>query len=129
MNRVEFTIDPVPKGRPRVVSFGGSTRILTPKRTRIFEKHVKRSASLQWTNEPISKAVSIQIYFTIPRPKSVSETKRRYPIVGADIDNYVKSVVDACNGILWVDDKQIVKLEAEKMYGKEGSIVLYFYEM
>lgn len=126
MNRVEFNIEPVPKGRPRHVAFGGHTRTLTPKKTRVFEKYVKRSASVQWTDEPLSGPVFVQVFFTIPRPKSVSEKKRPYPIVGSDLDNYIKSVLDACNGVLWDDDKQIVSIKAEKSYGKDGSIVLYF---
>lgn len=48
-------------------------------------------------------AVSVDIYRT--RPKT---TKLRKP--RGDIDNYLKSVFDAFNGYLWVDDEQIEEL-------------------
>jgi Holliday junction resolvase RusA-like endonuclease len=31
-----------------------------------------------------------------------------------DVDNYVKSVLDALNGVAWEDDKQIISLTVEK---------------
>lgn len=34
-----------------------------------------------------------------------------------DVDNYFKSILDALNGILWVDDKQIQKISAVKNIG------------
>lgn len=32
-----------------------------------------------------------------------------------DVDNYVKTILDALNGIAWVDDSQVVKLTAIKV--------------
>ncbi len=29
-----------------------------------------------------------------------------------DIDNYVKSILDGCNRIAWIDDKQVVEVHA-----------------
>lgn len=37
-----------------------------------------------------------------------------------DIDNLVKFYLDAATGILYDDDKQIVKLDAVKLYAREG---------
>ena len=31
-----------------------------------------------------------------------------------DVDNLAKGVLDACNGILWADDSQVVKLTTAK---------------
>ena len=42
---------------------------------------------------------------------------RRYKVNSrrfGDCDNLAKSVLDACNGILWLDDSQIISLTAEK---------------
>jgi Holliday junction resolvase RusA-like endonuclease len=29
-----------------------------------------------------------------------------------DLDNYVKAISDACNGVLWLDDSQIRRIDA-----------------
>jgi len=36
-----------------------------------------------------------------------------------DVDNYIKATLDACNGFLWHDDKQIKRVIAEKYTGQE----------
>jgi len=43
----------------------------------------------------------------------------------ADIDNLAKLVLDALNGIIWEDDKQIVKLLAEKKYAEKEEIRIF----
>jgi len=58
-------------------------------------------------------AVSVEIYVT--RPKS---TKLDYP--KPDIDNYVKSVFDVLNGLLWEDDSQIISVYATKQWAGEN---------
>ena len=45
-----------------------------------------------------------------------------------DLDNLSKGVLDAINGILWEDDKQVVKLEIEKMVYPECPGVEIFIE-
>ena len=55
--------------------------------------------------------VSVWLYVT--RPKS---TKLEFP--KPDVDNYVKSVLDACNGLAWEDDYQVAGLVVEKAWAK-----------
>ena len=43
-----------------------------------------------------------------------------------DIDNLVKGVMDACNGILFVDDSQVVSLTAEKVESASVGIDIEF---
>jgi len=33
-----------------------------------------------------------------------------------DVDNLAKSLIDGLNGIVWHDDRQVVKLSIEKVY-------------
>jgi Holliday junction resolvase RusA-like endonuclease len=44
------------------------------------------------------------------------------PTSRPDTDNYIKSVQDALNGIVWKDDSQVVALIADKWYSDKPRI-------
>lgn len=76
---------------------------------------------------PFDCALNLSARFIIPMPKSVSKIKRELMINGdilpakkPDLDNYVKFVKDCFNGIVWIDDSQVVKYcePFEKIYGE-----------
>lgn len=58
-------------------------------------------------------AVDVDVIFFLPRPQKPAND---YPV--GDIDNYVKSILDAItkNGTYWHDDAQVVNLTATKYY-------------
>ncbi|HDG6220165.1 TPA: RusA family crossover junction endodeoxyribonuclease, partial [Staphylococcus aureus] len=41
-----------------------------------------------------------------------------------DIDNLIKTVLDACNGHVWKDDNQITEITSSKRYGLEPKIIM-----
>ena len=46
------------------------------------------------------------------------------PVSKPDLDNMVKAVGDAMNGIAYSDDSQIVSLKARKVYALVGCILV-----
>ena len=106
---IAFSIpgNPVPKGRPR---FGGG-RAYTPNRTKAYESKV-RMLALQARQEcrqrPLRGDVSVVI--------DICGYKR------ADIDNISKSILDACNGVLYLDDRQIQRLVASRIDADEARV-------
>lgn len=75
---------------------------------------------------PIDKEAicSVNMTFFYAIPKSYSKSKRtslqgQYKESSPDIDNICKSLLDSFTGVLYNDDKQIVKLQATKKYGYE----------
>lgn len=58
--------------------------------------------------------MEVHAIFYCKRPKT---TKRRDP--RGDVDNYVKAILDSCNGIVWDDDDQILRLTASKRWEDE----------
>lgn len=118
-HRLDFPIDPVPKGRPRKGRFS----VYTPKKTRDAEKDIRTLARMQWPYEPLTDALHVQILFIIKRGPSV---KRKHPDCRPDVDNIAKLALDSLNSIVWKDDSQIIKLELEKRYGENGRILLRF---
>jgi Holliday junction resolvase RusA-like endonuclease len=114
-----FALTPVAKGRPRLGKFGA----FTPAKTRKAEGELRYFIS---QNNPtlFTGAICVAIDFVLVRPASVTAKKRPWPVTRPDIDNYVKGVMDAANGILWVDDAQIVTLLSRKLYGDRPSVKL-----
>jgi len=121
LDQIELDFLPVPKQRPRK---GRNGSFYTPKKTIESEERIK------WTivrivkdNDrfPIKGAVNLHIYFEMKKPKSA---RRDYPTVKPDIDNVLKTALDACNGVLFDDDKQIVKISAEQNYGPSDRTII-----
>ena len=77
---------------------------------------------------PSEKLVSVDIGFFIGMPKSWSKKKKelkngQYCDNTADVDNYLKAILDSLNGVLFIDDKQVVEIFARKIYSETGYIL------
>ncbi len=109
------------KQRPRVLKNGIT---YTPKKTVEYETFIKEMYVTECRNEKPKEGpvkMSIRAYF--PIPKSVSKIKKTSmergnirPTKKPDVDNIVKIVGDALNGLAYLDDKQIVSCSVEKFY-------------
>lgn len=138
---IYFIIDGpvIPKGRPkfhRITKRNKETKKLqslvvtyTPQRTLDYETKVKEAylseypAGLAFEHEPL--AMTLNIYMAVP--KSVSKKKRDHMIVyeyptkhNGDLDNLLKSVADALNGVAYTDDCQIVHVTVNKFWSEEA---------
>lgn len=96
----------MPKGRPRFAN----GRTFTPARTREWEDLVAWNARIFYRGEPLVGPVSVTLRFHGAR-------------ANADLDNLTKAVLDACNGICFVDDRQVALLEATRGVGDPGVMV------
>lgn len=125
MSIVTFTVpgQPVAKGRARVSTYGGVVRSYTPEKTRRYENQVASYAAEAMRGKPpMGGPVEVVVAAFMMVPKSWSFKKRLAAIAGQikpttkpDLDNIVKAL-DGMNGIVVVDDSQIVKLTATKLY-------------
>lgn len=121
---LNFNVDPIAKMRPRTNFITGN--VYTPTKTRTYERHIKELCIEQMENDLVFDCpLSLEIVFTLRRPKSVSEKKRKYPTTKPDIDNLLKSFLDGLNGVLFVDDGCITHINCSKQYGVEGKIELW----
>lgn len=116
MLKINFPIEPVPKGRPRFTRTGHA---YTPAKTRKFEKEIKYLAQIKWNRSPITGPISVELVFVMKRP---NKPKKEYP--RGDLDNFCKAVLDSCNGVIWNDDSQIVSICVYKKYGTTPNIEL-----
>lgn len=128
MARYIFNISPVAQARPRATRMGRGIRLYDPKKTADFKKDL-RAMARGLDVEPLQDALSVEIWFYRAVQKSISKkehlrrtTGHVRPTVKPDTDNYIKSTLDALNGILWRDDTQIVDLTAHKFYSDNPRI-------
>lgn len=70
-----------------------------------------------------SQALEVRILVVQGRTQKrphIPVSARKYPDLPRwDVDNVAKTILDAGNGILWADDRQIARLTIEKAFGPE----------
>lgn len=125
--KLVFLVNPTSKGRPRLSKKNGFARAYTPSKTRNAENTLRKLAKKQWTSPALTGALSIAINFYVPIKKKklwgMPHDKR------PDLDNYIKLLLDAIQGIVFNDDGQIAHIDARKTYAEKGSIELFIYNV
>ena len=120
---VQFTIPgkPVGKARARIVRRNGKVIAYTPAKTATWSEGASweaRAAMLY--RPPLQGPLVVDIWAVFEPPRS--NRHRNDHIVKPDLDNIIKAVCDSCNGIVWNDDSQIVKIVARKSYGERAAV-------
>ena len=127
----EIVGEPQGKGRPRFSTRGGFVKTYTPEKTASYENFVKLCYLNKYKGQKLDGEIIAEIiaYFSIP--KSFSKKKRLEAIEGKikptkkpDTDNIAKTILDSLNGIAFEDDKQVVALLVNKLYGEEAKVVV-----
>lgn len=126
---VKFTVDgkAQAKQRPRFMKVGNFVKTYTPKETTNYENWVricyKQQVGQMAFVEDRPLIVNIIAYY-VP-PKSWGKAKREQalrnmivPTNHTDCDNIAKSIMDALNGIAYIDDHYINELHVKKRYGE-----------
>jgi len=123
--------EPVPKGRPHLSSFGGHARAYTPAKTRKAEDNMRAQIVNQLPKDWIpynETPLSIHIFIFRSKPKSISK-KRIFPVTKPDLDNFIKSILDAMNSVVFRDDSIVCKIEALKNYDDIPRIEIWVDEL
>lgn len=72
----------------------------------------------RYLGEPLDGPLHVEAIFYIERPKS--RKKDLAPDAKPDLDNCMKLLGDALEGVLWVNDSRIVDLRLSKRYAPLG---------
>jgi Holliday junction resolvase RusA-like endonuclease len=128
---------PVGKGRPRASSRGGFVRMYTDAKTLSYEQLIAKQATYAMGNlaEMLYTPISMRIVALYNIPVSWSKRKQQLALSGdlipgkPDLDNVAKAVLDALNGVVYEDDKQVIRLVIEKSYSFEPRIEVYVHEV
>ena len=124
--RVSFTVpgQPVAKQRPKFARMGSFVKTYTPKETVNYESLVRLAASQAMGNiEPMEGPIVLLVEIALTIPTSQSRKKQALMAQGSilptkkpDGDNVLKAIKDACNGVVWRDDSQVVDGRYTKRY-------------
>lgn len=136
---IQFSVpgQPQAKGRPRfriVKPKQGAAFVstYTPPETVAYEARVSQMAKLAMAGTfPSSAPIEIMLELRMQIPPSWSKKKQVAAAEGKvratnkpDADNILKGIKDACNGIVWVDDSQVVMLTVRKLYHAEPAAIV-----
>ena len=125
----EITIpgEPIAQGRPKFSNRGGFVKAYDPKKSRDGKQLVKFFVANKMEEDerdPIEGPIYLQIQFGIKLPTSQYRKRipvpRKWRIKKPDLDNLIKLIKDACSGIVYLDDNQVVKISAEKIECAQG---------
>jgi Holliday junction resolvase RusA-like endonuclease len=116
---------PIAQPRPKISTRGGFGRAYVEYNHPI---HSYRSA-IQLTaiqamqgRPPLEGPVRLTVTLLFPRPKSHTKKQRASlaHIQKPDLTNIAKGIEDALNGVVWLDDSQIVELVLRKSWEPSG---------
>ena len=127
---IQFLVDIKPKPQQRHRSNGRFQYDPSSKDKQDFLFLVKQYAPKQ----PIVDIVEMDITFCYKRPASHFRSKNKQKILKdnvpffksskADLDNLIKFVCDALNGVFYKDDSQVVSIHARKLYGQKDYVMI-----
>lgn len=107
MIRIVIEGDVIPAARPRF----SNRRCYQPKRNQEYRQKVQTAARLAMKGaEPLTDEICAAV-------KIYRKYKRSSRIFG-DVDNHIKAIFDALNGVVFVDDSQICRCVVEKYQDK-----------
>lgn len=132
--QIDFVVpgQPVAKGRPRFARRGAHVVAYTPAKTATYENLVKLAAMVAMCGtEPTAAPVVLSINLDMQIPASWSKKRRELAAAGTiaptkkpDVDNVLKGIKDGCNGIIWRDDAQVVRIMISKRYAEIPKAVI-----
>lgn len=122
--------NPIAKKRPRFARRGNFVATYNIQQTE--EGRFLFEVQKQFKREPVQGAVKIDLKFFMPIPKSASK-KQRAAMIGCaidhvkkpDIDNLIKFTLDCLSGLVFCDDRQIIKISGSKAYHPQPATEIY----
>jgi len=119
---LKFNLNPVPAARPRVSRWS----TYYPKKYTQFKKDMLALTS-ELDVTPTENLVAMGMVFNIKMPTAWPKKKKleqngQYCDNNVDLDNYQKAILDSLNGVLYLDDRQVVKIMTVKRWSDTPNI-------
>ena len=119
---------PTPWARPRFQRRGAFVQVFEKKEVTDWKRTIQAQAIAVKPEIPLSGPLQMSLVFYLPRPASLPKRVLHH-VKRPDIDNLFKALADALNGIAYVDDSQIVRLCAAKVYSEQPGVSILIDEI
>ena len=145
--KIVFKVEGIPKPQPRPRAFARkmgngkfAARVYDAGTAEAWKSQIAFEASSHRPDQVIDGAVSVELRFEMPRPKShhksgmpdrpLKDSAPMHPIGKPDCDNLAKAVLDCITqlGCFWRDDSQVVHLTITKEYSQLPGLVVFINE-
>jgi Holliday junction resolvase RusA-like endonuclease len=105
LEAIEIPCRVVPKARPRVTANGtyNPARYTTSKRRVAFAVKSALLKAAKWGKWPQNMSYGIDLRVCVHKATE------------GDVDGLVGNVMDACEGLLWVNDRQVIRVHVDKV--------------
>ena len=126
--------NPVAQGRPRAARKGNMVFMYDPAPSRKWKKDVALQTRLAMAAKGakmLSGPLVGHIEFFLKRPKSLPK-RTVYHVKKPDLDNCLKGLIDALQGIMYENDSSIVRLHIGKQYEdkeEKPGVKIEFYQL
>lgn len=123
MPHLQVLCIPIPQPRQRSAMIAGQVRTYTPTRhpVNVYKAELQLAFAQQCGGWPVAdEPLWVRVLFVLPLPVSKrrkSQPGRRHCGCKPDLDNLLKSTIDALTGLAWTDDGRIAQCDAVKVYG------------
>lgn len=126
MAEIYINIRPTPAPRPRVTKNG----TYNPANYTKYKRDIAEAS--KGIFEHSQKPMHLHCYFYFKIPKSWNKQQKQDPphhTSKPDVDNLLKGIKDALNGIAYKDDSQIVSVFALKKYEENDGVFIQLKEV
>lgn len=116
--KIKFSanITPVTWSRPRFDS--RSKKVFNRKKLADYENQLALIAKAAMRGQPpFTGEVKLYAEFFRPKPRPRKGQKKMVSFIG-DSDRYLNAVMDALQGVCYLDDRQVTDSHAKKIFGK-----------
>ena len=141
MQKLKFEVpgSPIGQGRPKFSTINGHAKAYDPEKSRNYKAYVKLLATQAMKEQGFTMidgpcCLDILACFEVPKSKSKKFRQaalegRERPTKKPDIDNIVKALQDALNGLAYKDDSSIVFLSVAKCYSEVPKVEVILREI
>ena len=138
MTPIQFVVlgKPEPAGSKRAFAWrakdgrSGTSVVDANPKSRGWKNDVSAAAAAAYSGELLEGPLSVEFTFEVPRPRGhfgkrgLSPSAPAHPTARPDVLNLARAVEDACTGILYRDDSQIVREVLVKRYGEQARLTV-----